>query len=353
MVKGTVNPKDLKPMTKFQDINAVVLAAGKGTRMKSEKAKVLHQVFFKPMVHHVLDTICATGIDSCTVIIGHQRQRVAKSLQPYPDVTTVVQREQLGTGHAVLFAEESCLASDTIMILCGDTPLIRSETLEAMIEQHRKNGATLTLMTTRLEDPFGYGRIVSDQENTVSEIVEQKDCDEYQLELKEINAGIYLADRKFLFEALKQVGTDNAQGEVYLTDIVTIANRQGHVVYKFAHPDSIDVLGVNSRIELSQAHQELQRRRNQELMLAGVTIYGPETVMISPEASIEQDTVIYPGVRIIGNSTIGRDCILESGVQLEGCHIASQVTIGAHCCLNNCNVATAQKIPALTLDCCK
>ncbi len=334
-------------MTSLANINAVVLAAGKGTRMKSAQAKVLHEVFFKPMVHHVLDTIKDTGINNCTVIIGHQKEKVKESLKSY-NLTTVLQEKQLGTGHAVLCAEEACSANDTVMILCGDTPLIRPQTLEAMIGRHQKSGAVLTLMTTLLENPFGYGRIISDKHGNITAIVEQKDADEKQLNIKEINAGIYLANRDFLFTSLKQIGTDNAQGEVYLTDIVTIARQHGHTANKFIHPIAIDILGVNSRIELAQAHKELQKRRNHDLMLTGITIYGGETVFIAPEVTIGRDTTIFPGVQISGRSIIGRDCLLETGAQINNCLIADQAIIGAQSYLKNCRIATAQKITPLT-----
>ena len=204
------------------DISAVILAAGKGTRMKSEKAKVLHELFFKPMLHHVLDTVAATDIQQTAVIVGHQRERVLASLQDAPTpyaFTPVVQEEQLGTGHAVLCAEAACGSSDLVMILCGDTPLIRPETLQAMIDRHKDSKGLLTLMTTELDDPFGYGRIITDTDGGVVAIVEQKDASAEQRAIQEINAGIYLVDAEFLFSSLRQVGTDNSQGEVYLTDI--------------------------------------------------------------------------------------------------------------------------------------
>ena len=329
------------------NITAVILAAGKGTRMKSNKAKVLHELFFKPMLHHVLDTVTQTEIDHTAVIIGHQRQQVLDSLAGYT-VTPVFQEEQLGTGHAVLCAEEPCRSADLVMILCGDTPLIRPDTLQAMIEQHRNSGAMLTLMTTLLDDPFGYGRIISDTEGHVLEIVEQKDATEEQRKIKEINGGIYLVDGSFLFTALKQVGTDNSQGEVYLTDIVAIADRQGHKVHKFIHSPAIDVLGVNSRVELSQAHRELQMRHNREIMLSGVTMYSPETILVAPDCSIGRDSIIQAGVQVTGRSTTGSEVHLETGTVLHKCKLADHSVIGAHSVLHNCTIEAAEHIPPLT-----
>ena len=329
------------------NISAVILAAGKGTRMKSDKAKVLHKLFFKPMLHHVLDTVGQAAIDHTAVIVGHQRQQVLDSLTGY-SFTPVFQEEQLGTGHAVLCAEEACSSADLVMILCGDTPLIRSQTLQAMIGQHRETAAMLTLMTTLLDDPFGYGRIISDTDGHVLEIVEQKDATEEQRAIKEINAGIYLVDTEFLFSALKQVGTDNSQGEVYLTDIVAIADRQGHRVHKFIHSPAIDVLGVNSRVELAQAHAELQMRHNREIMLSGVTMYSPETILIDPKCTIGQDSFLEAGVQVTGKSTIGRRAHLETGTVLHKCRLGDDTVIGAHSVLHNCTIEGQEHIPPLT-----
>jgi len=328
-------------------ITAIILAAGMGTRMKSSKAKVLHEVFFKPMLHHVLDAVEAGMINETVVIIGHQHAQVAGSLGDY-GVTTVIQEEQLGTGHAVLCAEQNCADADTVMILCGDTPLIRAETLDSMIRQHLESSAHLTLMTTELDDPFGYGRVISNKEGHVLEIVEQKDATGEQLHIREINAGIYLAERRFLFSALKEVGTDNSQGEMYLTDIVAIANRHGKTVCKFVHPDAIDVLGVNSRVELARAHRELQRRRNRNLMLSGVTMYGPETISVGLQIQVGRDTVIHPGVQITGNSIIGNGCLIESGALLHNCRIDNNAMIGAHAILRDCRVGPSEFIAPQT-----
>lgn len=326
---------------------ALILAAGKGTRMKSSKAKVLHEVFLMPMLHHVLSAVGSSGIDQCAVIVGHQRERVIESIQGFP-VSPVIQEEQLGTGHAVLCAREACAKAEQVMILCGDTPLIRPETLQQMIDLHHQNSATVTLMTTLLDEPFGYGRILCDSQGQVIAIVEQKDATTEQLQIKEINAGIYLVDANFLFEALLQVGTDNSQGEVYLTDIVGIANRQGLKVLRFQHQHSIDVLGVNSRTELAQAHQELQLRRNLNLMAGGVTLYSPESTLVDPESTIGSDTIIHHGVRITGGCTIGEGCTIESGAVLSHCTIGDRAEIGANAVLHNSSIDEAEHVPPLT-----
>jgi len=333
------------------NISAVILAAGKGTRMKSDQAKVLHELFFKPMLHHVLDSVAATDIGHLAVIVGHQRERVLASLQEAPtpyQLTPVVQEEQLGTGHAVLCAESACTSADLVMILCGDTPLIRSETLQTMIDRHQESKSVLTLMTTVLDDPFGYGRIITDAEGGVVAIVEQKDASAEQQALQEINAGIYLVDADFLFSALQQVGTDNSQGEVYLTDIVSIATKQGHRVEKFIHTPAIDVLGVNSRVELAQAHSELQLRHNREIMLSGVTMYSPGNILISPDCQIGKDAVLHTGVQITGSAKIGSKVQIASGAVLHNCQVGDKAGIGANSVLMNCTVQEGEQVPALT-----
>ena len=328
-------------------ITAVVLAAGKGTRMKSARAKVLHEVFFRPMLHHVLNTVQEAGIDRCAVIVGHQRQEVLHVLEGFP-TTPVVQEEQLGTGHAVLCAEAACAQTDLVMILCGDTPLLQAATLRAMIAAHQGQQAQLTLMTTLLDQPFGYGRILSDAHGAVLAIVEEKDASDEQRRIREINAGVYLVDRAFLFAALRHVGVDNSQGEVYLTDIVAIANRQGLTVHKFTHPEAIDVLGVNSRIELAQAHATLQHRHNRSLMLAGVTLLAPETTLIAPDCQLGQDTVIEGGVSLSNGAVLGSNCRVGSGCVLHACRIGDGTTIGANSVLEHCAIAAGSVIAPLT-----
>jgi len=329
------------------NITALILAAGKGTRMKSDKAKVLHELFFKPMLHHVLDTVQQARIDDLAVIVGHQKEKVLDSLSGY-HFSPIIQEEQLGTGHAVLCAEPACSAADLVMILCGDTPLIRPDTLQTMIREHLASAAMLTLMTTRLDDPFGYGRIITDSDGHILKIVEQKDASENQQKIREINAGIYLVAADFLFPALKQIGTDNSQGEVYLTDIVSIAVRRGHRVCKFRHTPAIDVLGVNSRVELAQAHAELQIRHNREIMLGGVTMYSPETILIDPDSSIGGDSILHAGVRITGKSTVGSNVSLETCAVVDTCTVGDNVVIGAHSVMRNCTIARNEQVPPLT-----
>ncbi|NLX18112.1 MAG: bifunctional N-acetylglucosamine-1-phosphate uridyltransferase/glucosamine-1-phosphate acetyltransferase [Desulfobulbus sp.] len=327
---------------------AVILAAGKGTRMKSEQTKILHPVFFRPMIHHVLDAVRDTGVVQCAVIIGHQRSEVAMALASY-QVTLVTQEEQLGTGHAVLCAEEVCRNHDEVLILCGDTPLLGATTLQKMISVHRSQGADLTLMTTIVDNPFGYGRIVKDAEGNIQAIVEEKDATAEQRQIREINAGVYLVEREFLFNALQEVGTDNAQGEVYLTDIVAQARRQKKRVQPFMHDRAIDVLGVNSRVELAQAQAALQQRRNRELMLGGVTLESPATIVVSADCTIGPDCHLQGNVRLSDGTILGRGCLIEAGCVLKRCRLGNGVTVGANSVLTNCRLDDNSQVEPLTL----
>jgi len=326
-------------------VSCVVLAAGKGTRMKSDRAKVLHEVFFAPMIHHVLEAVDSPQIDKVIAVVGHQQDSVAEALKKF-QVSFVIQEEQLGTGHAVLCTRE--LLADrggTVLILCGDTPLIRSQTIESMLSQHRAANATLTVMTTRLADPTNYGRIVCDEGGGVLKIVEEKDTTPEERRIDEINAGIYCADSTFLFEALQQVDSNNSQGEIYLTDIVELANRAGHRVERFAGVDAEEVLGVNSRVELAAAHKCLQKRYNEELMLSGVTLINPETVSIQRGVTIAPDTTIGPNVHITGQTTIGRGCRIAANVVIHESLLGDQIMVGPFSYLDSCQIDAGQALP--------
>lgn len=322
----------------IQPLYAIILAAGKGTRMKSAKAKVLHEAFYAPMLHHVLRAVAPLKCSKTIVIVGHQRDAVVESLGDF-GVETALQTEQLGTGHAVLCAEESIPEKNgSVMILCGDTPLIRSETLQAMYDTHCKEGATLTVMTTVLDDPTHYGRIISDSFDNITRIVEEKDATRNEKAVKEINAGIYCIETDFLFQHLKNITTDNSQGEVYLTDIVTQAVAKQCRVQKFFNSEPNDVLGVNARFELSQAHQQLQDRRNRSLMDNGVTMIQPETIQVAPSASIDADVTIHPGVEITGRSSVGTESNILQGVILHDVTVGKNVTIKPYTCLEGCTI---------------
>jgi len=326
----------------------VILAAGKGTRMKSPRAKVLHEVFYEPMVHHVLKAVAPLNAVVSIVIIGHQKERVEEALTGF-NVNCVEQKEQNGTGHAVLAAEDALRTFEgNVMILCGDSPLLCSENLEAMMQSHAAAETALTIMTTTLENPTNYGRILKDDSGSVLAVVEEKDATAEQRTIKEINAGIYCADKHFLFEALKEITTDNAQGEMYLTDIVEIATRKNVKVNSYRHPVPDHVLGVNSRIELAQAHSEIQHRRNRALLADGITMHSPASISISPTVKIAPDCILTQQITITGSSTIGYGCTIEPGVSISNCCIGDRVIIGANSVLNNCSIESDIVVPALT-----
>lgn len=319
-------------------LTVLILSAGKGTRMKSARAKVLHEVFHVPMIHHVLHAVLPLEPSRTIVIVGHQQDEVRKVLQDFP-VEFVTQENQLGTGHAVL-ATERVLAGveGPVMIVCGDTPLIRTGTLQEMHRQHLDRQAALTLMTTELDNPTNYGRILDDGKGGISGIIEEKDASPEQKAIREINAGIYCVDKKFLFQTLHQVGTDNSQGEMYLTDIVALAVAAGHRVERFVTSAAQDVLGVNSRVELAAAHREIQQRRNIDLMLQGVSMHNPETVTVSAESTVGRDSLLMAGVHILGNSRIGESCRIEPGVILRDCLVGNNVQIGPYSCIEGCTI---------------
>lgn len=336
-------------MTVDTKLSVVVLAAGKGTRMKSKKAKVLHDVFGKPMLHHVLDAVALLSPSQSIVILGHQEETVRRCLDEY-NVEIVIQEDQLGTGHAVRVARPAIQSgSGEVMILCGDTPLISPESLKTMRDAHHLSGAVLTMMTTELDDPTGYGRIVT-EDGAITAIVEEKEATEKQKAITEINAGIYLVKSEFLFQALETITADNSQGEFYLTDIVAYGVSQGLMVRKVKNSNCMEVLGVNSRVELEEANRVLRDSRNVELMQQGVTIRNRATVSVSPAAEVGRDTVLSEHVIISGKSRIGESCTIESGVKIDDCVIGDDVHVGANAVLRNCRIDSGSAVPPLSLD---
>lgn len=309
-------------------VGAIVLSAGKGTRMKSSLAKVLHPVFHKPMVGHVVETLKSLTIEQLLVVVGHQREAVEAYLADY-GVGFVEQKEQLGTGHAVLVCQDDVdPAVDTLFILCGDTPLLSSRTLAAMLQTHVSRQATVTILTTNVANPTNYGRIVSDDQGGVARIVEEKDASDAIKAITEINAGVYCVDRDFLFSALGQVGTDNAQGEVYLTDIVAIATGKNLLVARHICPDNTEVLGVNSRRELALADDAKQEEFLHHLFDIGVSIQRPGTVAIHPDSVIGADTQIAVGVVVAAGVVIGRQSVIGAHCYLQDCVVGDNVVIG-------------------------
>lgn len=317
--------------------------------MKSSKAKVLHEVFYRPMLHHVLYAVGPLVPKRTVVIVGHQEEAVKNSLKSF-DVETVRQEKQLGTGHAVMITENAIPEDDAlVMILCGDTPLIRTDTLESMLQQHRLNDSQLTIMTTQLDEPFGYGRIIS-QGDSVQCIIEEKEANAEQREILEINAGIYIVNRSLLFQALKNVDSNNSQGEYYLTDIVKYSVSQDIRVLKYMNDSPKEILGVNSRVEQEEAHHALQLKRNKELMMQGVTMHACSTITVSPDSLIGADSLLMSNVQILGSSITGSACTIESGTIIKNCKIGENVHIGAYCILENSDIPSNSEIPPFTVS---
>ena len=315
-------------------IFAVILAAGQGTRMKSKLYKVLHPVCGKPMVEHVIDHIGSLDVERIVTVVGHGAELVKETLGEKSEY--VLQAEQLGTAHAVQQAEPILGELEgTTLVVCGDTPLIRPETMQALFAHHEAQNAKVTILTAVTETPTGYGRIIRDASGQVSQIVEQKDATLQQQLVKEINTGTYCFDNKALFEALKQVKNDNVQGEYYLPDVIEILQKQGEIVSAFVTDNFDETLGVNDRFALSQAEELMRARINERHMRNGVTIINPQTTHISADAIIGSDSVILPGVIIEGKTVIGEDCKIGPNSHIVDSQIGDATTIHSSVILNS------------------
>ncbi len=310
------------------------MAAGLGTRMKSETVKVLHRAAGRPLVHYPVEAALALGAERVVVIVGHQREAVSGYLaETFPDgrVTTAVQEEQLGTGHAVLCAADALAGFDgDVFILSGDVPALPAETLD---ELDRVGGdAVLAVVGMRLPDPARYGRLIRDADGVVRRITEAGDCTSAELRIDEVNAGVYRVDATFLFETLRGLGTDNAQGEYYLTDLVAAAHASGRGVRDLVLEGERAAWagGVNDRADLAAAEAELQRRERARLMQEGVTLVDPGSVHIHHGVHVGPDTVIEPGVMLLGETRIGRGCVVEQGSRITDCAVGDGVHVHAY-----------------------
>ena len=305
---------------------AVVLAAGQGTRMKSDLYKVLHPVCGKPMVEHVIDHIRGLGISRIVTIVGHGAEMVEETLGEKSEYA--LQQEQLGTAHAVQQAERLIGDLDgTTIVVCGDTPLIRSETMEALIAHHKATGAKATILTAYADDPTGYGRIIRGENGQVLRNVEQKDATPEEQKVTEINTGTYCFDNRTLFETLKKVKNNNTQGEYYLPDVVGILQSESALVSAYVTEDFSETLGINDRVVLAEAERVMRRRIAEKHMRNGVTIINPENTYISAAAEIGRDTVLQPGTMIEGHTVIGSKCIIGPNSQIVDSVIGDNTTV--------------------------
>ena len=302
-------------------VKSIILAAGKGTRMKSDMPKVLHTIFEKTLLGYVIDAVNNTGIaDENFVIVGHQAERVEEYINKnYDNAKCVLQSPQLGTGHAVSMALPYLKDFDgEVIILCGDTPLITSETIKEFVEYHRENKSDLTVMSAIFENPTNYGRIIRNQDGSLNSIVEEKDATPEQKAVKEINAGIYCINWAKIKPAFNELTSNNAQGEYYLTDIIKWGNEKNLSVNAYTLKNNEEIFGINSKTHLAEATKMLNNKIVQKHLDNGVQIIDPATTWISPETEIGADTVIYPSCYINGKNKIGKHCKIGPFAHLRG-----------------------------------
>lgn len=302
-------------------LKSIILAAGKGTRMKSDKPKVLHEIFNKALLGYVIESVNDTGlVDENIVIVGHQAEKVEEYTKSnYKNAKTVLQSPQLGTGHAVSMTLPLLENyNGEIVILCGDTPLITSETIKEFVEFHRQENSDLTVMSAIFDNPTNYGRIVRNPDDSLNSIVEEKDATPKQKEINEVNAGIYCLNWTKIKPAFKDLKTNNAQGEYYLTDIVKWAGGKNLKTLAYTLKNNEEIYGINSKANLAEAAKLLNKRIIKKHLDNGVTIIDPNTTWISPETEIESDTIIYPSCYIEGKNRIGKNCKIGPFAHLRG-----------------------------------
>ena len=307
------------------NFKAIILAAGKGTRMKSRHPKVVHKVCGKEMVNHVIDVSKKSGVQDVVVILGHGSETVKESIPS--DSLIAMQTEQLGTGHAVKMAKEYINDNDTIVVLCGDTPLVQEDTLRRLFAYHVEKGYVSTVLTTKVDNPTGYGRIIRDNHEDLLKIVEQKDASEEEKLVNEINSGIYCFDGKSLREALDLIDNNNAQGEYYLTDTIKIMRDRGQKVGAYNGSTIEELMGVNSRVELSKAEEIMRKRINTSHMVNGVTIIDVNSTYIESDVEIGNDTIVYPGAMLKGNTKIGSNCIIGMNCSISNSTIGDYTEV--------------------------
>jgi bifunctional UDP-N-acetylglucosamine pyrophosphorylase/glucosamine-1-phosphate N-acetyltransferase len=306
-----------------ENLDVIIMAAGQGTRMKSATIKILHTAAGRPIIDYVLDLAAEICTRPPIMVVGYQREAVQQAVGGR--ARFAVQEEQKGTGHAVLQAAHLLDGARHVLILSGDVPLTRPETLQRLLDEHEQSQNALTLLTMKLDDPAMYGRIVRDSGGAVARIVEAKDASEDEKRINEVNAGIYVFDGRYLFDNLRNLSTNNVQGEYYLTDLLGVLRGAGKRVGAVAASDPIEALGVNSRADLASVEGEIQRRVVAALMSDGVTFRNPATVVIDSTVTIGNDTIVYPFVTIEGKTTIGSRCVIEPGVHLVDVQVGDDV----------------------------
>jgi len=321
------------------DTHVVILAAGKGTRMKSARPKVLHRVAGQPMIEYVLARAAAIHPRSTVLVVGHQAEMLTSALARHSGLSFVVQKPQLGTAHALLTTEPALRGqTGTLVLLSGDVPLLSSKTLQTLVDHHQSTRAAATVVTAVVEEPRGYGRIVRSGER-IARIVEDKDATSAERDIGEINSGIYAFALEGLFDAVRSIAAENAQNEYYLPDLIAIFRERGRGVETITVSNANEIRGINSRSELAALSRVVRDEKTAELMAAGVTIEDPATAYIDREVTIGADTILHPGVSIEGQTTIGAACEIHSGVRIVDSQIGDRVTVFNHCVITNARLA--------------
>ena len=330
------------------DIIAIVMAAGKGTRMKSKNSKLVQKIYGKEIVKRAVENAEKAGVKDIVAVVGYKKEEVMKVLGD--NIKYAFQDEMLGTGHAVMQAKEYLKGKKgKVLVLNGDVPLIRPETLNKLIEKSIENKEYATLLTAIYDDPTGYGRIVRDEGGNIEGIVEEKDTTEEQKKITEINAGIYCFDIEALLEALEKITPNNKQGEYYITDVIQIMNNRGLKTGAVIVEDNTEILGINDRIQLGILTKVLQMRINTELMKNGVTIEDTNTTYIYDNVEIGMDTVIHPNTTIKSGVIIGEDCEIGPNSYIrEGCKLANKVKIGSFVEIKKAIIGEGTKVPHLS-----
>jgi len=328
----------------LSDFVVVILAAGKGTRLRSSLAKVLHRAGGRTLVEHVVracQPLKARGIVS---VVGHQAEQVGAILDPF-GVRAVVQQPQRGTGHALLMARRALGSRARFaLVLPGDAPLIRTETLAQLARLHQQGGAAATILSAEVANPAGYGRVVRREDGTVAAIVEDSALTDDQRGINEINSSIYAFTLASLWPCLSQLRPNNAHRELYLTDAISLLRRQGATVFAQLAGDADEVLGCNTRADLADVDLVFRRRKRAELMAAGVTIQLPETVVVDPDVTVGADTILEPGVQLLGRSRVGAECTIRTGSILSDSLLEDRVLVKPYSVINTSHVSAGAQI---------
>jgi bifunctional UDP-N-acetylglucosamine pyrophosphorylase / glucosamine-1-phosphate N-acetyltransferase len=313
-----------------KDVAILILAAGKGTRLKSSLAKVLHSAGGRPLIEHVVRACLAVKPKKTIVVVGHQAEKVLEIVEPL-GAQTALQHPQNGTGHALLVSRRAIGNAKYVVVLPGDAPLVRTETIRALIQKHKSGQAAATILTAVLADPSGYGRILRKGGDVVAAIVEESQLTPEQQELNEINSSVYCFTAAKLWPALAQVQPNNKHHEIYLTDTIGVLNSKGETVLAEVAPDAREMLGCNTRVDLAGVDRTFRDWKRDSLMRDGVTIQLPETVLIDPDVVVGEDTVIEPCVQLLGNTKIGANCVIKTGSVIHNSVLGDDVVLEPHC----------------------